>query len=583
VNNQLDIFAVRDGYVDLFDYFDAPDTDADGLRYYQREAYLANLAAWEGGANSVLNVMATGLGKTTLFCAHAKHWPGNVLILAHRDELVTQAAERLRSMVTGRVDIEKAEEKCLPKTRLVVGSVQSVCTKKRLERLGKNRFDLIIIDEGHHALSPSYRSILDYFDCKKLLVTATPDRGDEKALGQVVDQVGYVFDIAQGIDAGYLVPVRGESVRVDTIDLSAVESSHGELVEAALDNAMVRAVEGIVHETMRLHPSKRAIAFFPGVKSAEYAAEKFNAVAPGSTCFISGTTPEDERKYLVHAFKTGKFTRLCNCDIATEGFDAPATEMVIMASPTLSRAKYCQRAGRGTRVLPGVVDSIHGRDNAGLRRAAIAGSRKPSLLLLDFVGDPGRHSLMGPVDVLSGDYTEEEVALAKKKAKDSPEADQRAMLDNARAELLAIAKAVKTVAAKSKVSGFDPFGCIGTERPQGSSRFGDDDRLASQKQRDTVVKFCGNAMTVEAVNKLTAKEATRLIGALIDRSRKGLASMAQMKRLAGYGLTDTNITRDRARQCMDYLASECNWGKSSKVDPVRLNHLAYGERQPGED
>lgn len=579
----MDIFSVRDGEVDLFDYFPSADADADGLRYYQREAYDSNLRAWDGGATSVLNVLATGLGKTTLFCAHAKHWPGNVLILAHRDELVTQAAERLSSMVRERIDIEKAEEKCLPKTRLVVGSVQSVTSKGRLERLGKNRFDLIIIDEGHHALSPSYRRILDFFDCKKLLVTATPDRGDEKALGQVVDEVGFVFDIAQGIDAGYLVPVRGESVRVDTLDLSAVEAKHGELVKAALDNAMVRAVEGIVYETMRLHPHKRAIAFFPGVKSAEYAAEKFNAVAPGSTCFISGTTPEDERKYLVHAFKTGRFTRLCNCDIATEGFDAPATEMVIMASPTLSRAKYCQRAGRGTRVLPGIVDSIIGKDNAGLRRAAIASSAKPHLLLLDFVGDPGRHSLMGPVDVLSGDYSEDEVALAKKKAKDSPEADQRALLEQARNELLAIAKAVKTVAAKSRVSGFDPFGCIGAERPKGNNRFGDDDRLASPKQRETIAKFVGSSMTVEAIHKLTAREAGVMIGTLIDRSRKGLASMAQMKRLAGFGLTDTNITRGRASQCMDYLANECNWGKLRPVDPVHLNRLAYGERQPGED
>lgn len=581
MSNQLDIFSVRSGYTDFCDWFPPEDQDPDGLRWYQREAFNSNLAAFADGKQVVLNVLATGLGKTTLFSAHAKNWPGNVLVLAHRDELVSQAAERLQLMTGERVDREQADDKSLPKTRLVVGSVQSVSRKTRLERLGKKRFDLIVIDEGHHALSASYRKIIDFFACPKLLVTATPDRGDKKALGQIVDHVGYKFDISEGIDAGYLVPIRGESVRVDQIDLSAVSTSAGDLVQAALENAMVKAVEGIVYETMQRYPHRRAIAFFPGIKSAEYACEKFNAIAPNSTCFISGSTPPEERAYLVHAFKTGKFTRLCNCDIATEGFDAPSTDLVIMASPTLSRSKYCQRAGRGTRVLPGVVDGFTRKEEAHERRAAISRSAKPHLLLLDFVGDPGRHSLVSPVDVLGGEYTESELTLAKEKAKSAPGADQRALLEAARAELLAIAKSVKTVKSTSRVASFDPFSCIGAERPSATTRFKDHDRPSTPAQRERIANRVKKAMSAEAIAALTFKDAQELIAHLGARSANGLCTMSQAKMLAKYGISH-DITFERASQCMAYLAS-LDFGRRGKIDPVRLNRLAYGQRQPGED
>lgn len=580
---QVSLFGKRELDIEDLMFQPPPSEDPDGLRWYQREAFDRNLQLWNAGSNSLLVVLATGLGKTVLFSAHAKREQGRVLVLAHRDELVTQAAATLQRMVSGRIGIEKADQKST-KERVVVGSIQSVSTDSRLSRLGKKDFDLIIIDEGHHAVSPSYQKVLNHFDCKKLLVTATPDRADEKALGKVVDEVSYEMDILAGINAGYLVPIDGQSLRVTELDLSAVDKSGGDLVQAALDNAVVRAVEGIVHQTLEHHPNKHAICFFPGVKSAEYAAERFNAAQPGSTCVISGKTEDNLRKSLTQQFRDGRIKRLCNCDIATEGFDAPIVDLVVMGRPTLSRAKYCQMAGRGTRPLPGITDWFTGKDDAHLRRSAIAGSAKPKLTLLDFVGNPSRHSLVSSADVLGGDYSDDEVELAKKKQRESgdgPSADVKAMLDQARLELQQIAKAIKVDRVKTEKRSFDPFACLGIERPKLNKRWGDDEIMASPNQRKLLEKA---GLKPDQIIALSRKEASALISEVIDRRNTGLATLAQMKVLSQMGVTKKDVSFKDASEALNYIAST-SFGRKAPIDPIKLNALVgVGRmREPGEE
>ncbi|MEE8385868.1 MAG: DEAD/DEAH box helicase, partial [Dehalococcoidia bacterium] len=302
----------------------APRAGTDGLRWYQTEAHAATFAAWNGGARSVLNVLATGLGKTQIFSGIAADFKGNVLVLAHRDELINQGAKRLEQITGEMVEIEQAELRASKTGRIVMGSVPTMRRLDRLERMGPDRFDLIIIDESHHATAKSYRTILDYFSKAKVLgVTATPDRTDGKAMGQVFDEVAYSMDILAGIDSGYLVPFDGEMAVMEELKLGDVDTTAGDFVAKQLDNEVVKIVEAVVADVREHHPKRTGIFFFPGVKSAEYAAEKFNVVDPGSAIVITGKTDRQLRKQMVQEFREGRRKYLCNCMVATEGFDAP--------------------------------------------------------------------------------------------------------------------------------------------------------------------------------------------------------------------------------------------------------------------
>lgn len=551
--------------------------DPDGLRYYQRECYSAVVHSLATN-RSTLVVMATGLGKTQLFCAIAKHWDGHVLIVAHRDELIDQARKRVEVMTGEYVEIEKAECVSSPRTRIVVGSVQSL-NKKRLERLGKNRFGLVIIDEAHHATAKSYGRVLDHFEAKVLGVTATPDRTDEKALGKVFDDVAYVFDIADGIQAGYLVPF-GECKRVEVtgLDLDQVKKTAGDLAANELDEAMVRHCEGVVQKTLELAPNRTGICFFPGVRSAELAAQRFNALKPNSAAFVSGSTDEFERRRIMQDFKSRRIQFLCNCQVATEGFDAPGTDLIVQARPTLSRALYAQMTGRGTRVLPDVVDRLDGSGLAKERREAIARSPKPDLMVLDFVGNSQKHDLATVVDILGGNYSEAEVKAAKKYEKNGARASEA--LERARRELKAMAEAVAQAKAKvsARVSAFDPFRVLGlrmADEDRYADRFGGP--AATPGQCTTLAKF---GIPQEELNQLSKRAAGKLIDKCIGRMKHGLCSYKMLRQLQRFGVTDLNIRFERAKAALDYI-NQKGWGPA--VDPKVVQEIVNHRRVAGED
>lgn len=558
--------------------FSAPATPfadlSDGLRYFQRDSVLKVFEQLREHRSTLL-VAATGLGKTQSFCAVAAEWPGRVLVLAHRDELVEQARLRLEAVTGEWVQIEKAERFAELTTRLVVASVDTMRSAKRLERFPRDHFSLIIVDEAHHYTGNTYTRPLDYFaDAKVLGVTATPDRADGKALGQTFASVADVVDIERGIDIGYLVPLRGRLVRLESIDISHVGKSGGDLAAAALDEVILKAVEGVVRETLRLEPDRKAICFFPGIKSAEYAAEKFNLLAPNSARFLCGATPLDERRQIVRDFRKSPECRyLCNCMVATEGFDAPDCSLIVMARPTLSRSLYAQMTGRATRVLPGVVDSLDGEENAQARRMAIALSAKPDAMILDFVGNSGKHSLVGLEDVLGGRYTDEEKQRARKLREESSGGDPRAALERARAELRAIAASVQAK-VRSKVQEFSPFKVLDVERPEVTGAH----KPMSKGQHD----FLRSVGVDDAeLASLDAVSAQKLVATTQKRRQLGLATYKQLRVLAQYGVCEPNLTFTRAGAALNYISST-GWGRQRPIDPKILNKVA-GRREPGEE
>lgn len=523
---------------------------------------------------SQLVVMATGLGKTQTFGAIARNWEGNVLVLAHRDELVEQARARVAQMTGEFVEVEQADRRASRKARIVVGSVQTVQQQHRLDRFGKDHFGLVIFDEAHHAIAESFRRPLDYFSGKILGVTATPDRADEKAMGKVFDSVAYVFDILQGVEQGYLVPLRGHQVELGEIQLDGIKTVAGDLARGQLDEVMVRAVEGIVKKTLELEPGRQGVAFFPGVKSAQYAAERFNYLVPGSASFISAATEDGDRRKAVDDFRNGRIRYLCNCMIATEGFDAPTASLVIQARPTKSRGLYAQMAGRGTRVLPGLVEHVEGRDGAEERRELIASSGKPDCVIMDFVGNATKHALMTPEDLLGGDYTDEEVALAKKKAKAAPGAlSTLKALQEAREELARIAAAVKAKVS-ARVSRFDPFAVLNIHL-ESSTR--DDMRWGRKPPTERQLEALTRMKVPDATLKtMTARQATELLRERNRRHDAGLATYAQLAQLKRFGLDDANVSFDGASRALTYCAEQ-RWNPKN-IDIHRILDLAVKPR-----
>jgi superfamily II DNA or RNA helicase len=216
---------------------------------------------------------------------------------------------------------------------------------------------------------------------------------------------------------------------------------------------------------------------------------------------------------------------------------------------TKSRSFFAQTAGRVLRPLPGVVDAFPDREQDAERRAAIAASEKPSALLLDFVGNVGKHQLMTPEDLLGGSYSDAEVKLAKKKRLEMGDGDPRAALEAARAELRKIAAAVKATVRASVSEVFDPFTAFGMNRAsmeESSVRFGW--KPISAAQRDMLVS---RGMSYDEASQLSKTMANKLIGTILLRQKKGLATFKQMRELARRGYSvPKNISFKRASELL---------------------------------
>lgn len=545
-------------------------TQVRTLRDYQVAAIAAVDKAWETH-QSVLLHMATGTGKTLIFAEIIKRFKGRVLILAHRDELISQTIDVVSEHTGERVGVEQGPFYS-DRERIVVGSVQTVYRPKRYKRmLALGGFDLVVIDECHHWRAPTYNQALEAFTfCKILGVTATPDRGDGKALGTFIDVVAYKFDILDGIRQGYLAPIEGHAVHIEAIDLTRVRTVRGDLHTGELDERVCRAVEGIVKTTLDRWPDHKAIAFFPQKRSANLAAARFNLLRPGIAACVTDDTPTDERRDIIARCKRGEFQILCGVLIFTEGFDWPDCDLIINARPTKSRALYTQMIGRGTRTLPGVVDGLN---TADARISAISCSSKPHCKVADFVGNSGLHSLISPIDVLGGDYSELVVKKAKELAKIEGPGDPIDQLERATLELKALAASVQASSVKHSVREFDPFSIFNSKMPS-LEKF--DTTPLSTPQAEFLAKATG--LDRQKLGKMSKTSAGKLISTIQVRKRHRLATFRQLCRLKEFGLDKVNISAGAASRGMAYMAAE-HWNRDN-IDPQTLHKIVVGEEKP---
>lgn len=358
------------------------------LRPYQAEAKQAILAAWDEGYRKTLLVLPTGCGKTVVFSSVTENQVNKghrVLIMAHRGELLDQAADKLKEASGLDSVLEKAESTSLGSfLPVTVGSVQSLAQEKRLARFPNNYFQDIIVDEAHHCLSDSYKRVLDHFPNANILgVTATPDRGDMKNLGEFFDSKAYEYSMTEAIREGYLCPIKAQMIPLE-LDIADVGISSGDFSAGEIGHALEPYLHQIAPEMANYCRGRKTVVFLPLIATSQ----KFCAMLNDAglrAAEVNGNS--DDRSEVLADFEAGKYDVLCNSMLLTEGWDCPSVNCIVVLRPTKIRSLYQQMVGRGMRLSPG----------------------KTELLLLDFLWMTERHDLCRPSALISKDE-----AIAKK-------------------------------------------------------------------------------------------------------------------------------------------------------------------------
>lgn len=344
------------------------------LRDYQLTAVEAVESGWQH-AERQLGVAATGAGKTIMFSHLAARQPGRTLILAHREELISQAVTKLHAATGIFASVERAGNRAIPGHGVIVASVQSM--RRRLAKYG-DAFDLIICDEAHHALSTEWQAVLKHFTaCRRVLgVTATPDRGDKKSLGKFFQRIAFEVNLLDLIRQGYLAPLRAKRLAVE-IDLAALVKTRRDITNDEAAEAMHPRLIALAREVAEEIWDRKTLVFLPRCDVSE----RFAALLCShgvETRHVAGAS--DDRAACLEWFSKPGPRALCNAMLLTEGYDEPSVDSICCLRPTRSRALYSQIVGRGTRLAPG----------------------KDHCLILDPLWLTGEHSLCRPACLTGG-------------------------------------------------------------------------------------------------------------------------------------------------------------------------------------
>ena len=507
------------------------------LRPYQKESKAAVFEQWRSGIRRTLLVLPTGCGKTIVFAKITEDCVRNgdrVLILAHRGELLEQAADKIAKATGLGCATEKAEQSCLGSWfRITVGSVQSLMRESRLKRFPEDYFNTIIIDEAHHCISDSYQRVLNHFsDAKVLGVTATPDRGDMKNLGQVFESLAYEYTLPKAIKEGYLSPIKAVTIPLQ-VDLTGVGIQSGDFKAGDLGTALDPYLERIAEEMEKYCREKKTVVFLPLVKTSQKFRDILNAHG-FRAAEVNGES--QDRAEILEDYASGKYNVLCNSMLLTEGWDCPDVDCIVVLRPTKVRSLYCQMVGRGTRLAPG----------------------KDHLLLLDFLWHTERHELCHPAHLIC---ESEEVA---QKMTENLEKDAGCPIDIEEAEKTAsedvVAQREEALAQKlaemkrRKRKLVDPLQfemSIQAEDLAGYvPAFGWEMAPPSDNQKKTLEKL--GIMPDEIEN---AGKASKLLERLDKRRQEGLTTPKQIRFLEGRGFQHVGTWQfETAKKLIDRIA-----------------------------
>ena len=520
------------------------------LRKYQKEAENAIFSEWEAGREKTLLVLPTGTGKTIVFAhvaAECVKRGERVLILAHRGELLTQAADKIASACGLGCAVEKASESCIGSWyRIVVGSVQTLMRESRLSKFPKNYFDTIIIDEAHHAISSSYSNVLEHFDKAKVLgVTATPDRGDMKNLGQLFQSLAYEYTLPKAIKEKYLSPIKALTIPLQ-LDLSNVSTQAGDFKASDIDTALDPYLYKIADEMQKYCMDRKTVVFLPLIKTSQKFRDILNEKG-FSAAEVNGNSAE--RSEILTDFENGKYNVLCNSMLLTEGWDCPSVDCVIVLRPTKVRSLYSQMVGRGTRLYEG----------------------KTELLLLDFLWHTTRHELCRPAclicqnDEVADKMTEileENQGFAMDIEETASEAESEVVIQREEA----LAKQLNEM-KKRKRKLVDPLqfemSIMAEDLSSYVPAFGYEMSPASQKQLQALEKF---GIFPDEVDN--AGKASLLLERLQKRKNEGLTTPKQIRFLESRGFRHVGTWQfDTASKLINRIAAN-NWHIPNGINPA---------------
>lgn len=522
------------------------------LRPYQQQAKDAIFSEWKNGIKKTLLVLPTGCGKTIVFAKVAEECVkggSRVLILAHRGELLDQAADKIGKSTGLGCATEKAEQTCLGSWfRIVVGSVQSMMREKRLNQFPNDYFNTIIIDEAHHCISDSYQKVLRHFpDAEVLGVTATPDRGDMQNLGTVFESLAYEYTLPKAIKEGYLSPIKAVTIPLK-IDMSAVGVQAGDFKSGDIATALDPYLESIAEEMEKYCSNKKTVVFLPLVKTSQ----KFRDILNNhglKAAEVNGDSKD--RAEILEAFDKDQYNVLCNSMLLTEGWDCPSVDCIVVLRPTKVRSLYCQMVGRGTRLSPE--------------------TNKDHLLLLDFLWHTERHELCHPASLIceSAEVAQKMTENMEKDAGcviDIEEAEKTASEDVVAQREEALAKQLSEMKRRKKRL-VDPLQFEMSIQAEDLSgyvpAFGWEMAPPSEGQKKTLEKL---GILPDAIEN--AGKASKILDRLDKRRREGLTTPKQIRFLESRGFQHVGTWQfETAKNMIDRIAGN-GWRVPSGIIPA---------------
>ncbi len=508
------------------------------LRPYQEEAKQAVFRQWEAGTLHTLLVLPTGCGKTIVFAKvieECVRQGDRVLILAHRGELLEQAADKLHKATGLRCATEKADQTCLGSWyRVVVGSVQSFMRQSRLKRFSEDYFDTVIIDEAHHCLSDGYQRVLEHFPNARVLgVTATPDRGDMRNLGEYFESLAYEYTLPKAIREGYLSPIKALTIPLK-LDLSGVGIQAGDFKAGEISTALDPYLHQIAEEMGRYCRDRKTVVFLPLIKTSQKFRDILNE-AGFQAAEVSGES--GDRAEVLADFEAGRYNVLCNSMLLTEGWDCPSVDCIVVLRPTKVRSLYCQMVGRGTRLAPG----------------------KDHLLLLDFLWHTERHELCHPASLIcESDEVAKKMTENLEEAAGCPvdleEAEKTAAADVVAQREEALAKKLSEMKRRKRAL-VDPLQFEMSIQAEDLSgyvpAFGWEMAPPSDKQKTTLEKLGILPDEIDSAGK-----ASKLLERLEKRKQEGLSTPKQIRRLEMYGFQHVGSwSFEAAKNMIDRIAA----------------------------
>lgn len=532
------------------------------LRYYQEEAVAAVEREWAAGNKKTLIALSTGCGKTVIFSSVVARRVAageKVLILAHRGELLEQAADKMKKACGLDSVLEKAESTAVGKNcSVVVASIQTLYQDKRLEVYPKDYFGTIVIDEAHHCMSDTYQKVLNYFDGVKVLgVTATPDRNDKRNLGHYFDSMAYEYGIRKAVDEKFLVKPAAQLIPLK-LDISDVGQSNGDYATGELGTALDPYLEEIADEMASRCRGRKTMVFTPLVKTSVKFCDILNR--RGFKAFEVNGESKDRKEKLA-AFSSGEYNTVVNSMLLTEGFDEPAIDCIVVLRPTRSRSLYTQMIGRGLRLASNkdnclILDFLWLTERHDLCHPAsiIAKDEEMARMITEKILMNGANGEEGPVDILSVEAAVEEDIIRDREA---ALARQLAELRKNREKFVDPLQYAFSIADESIIT-YEPTFVWEKKKP-------------TTKQINLIESWGLNAKTIKS-----AGQASALITALNKRKKQGLATPKQIRFLEGKNFQRVGTWKfEEASQMIDTISKNNwfipKWIKPETYKPGQLN------------